>query len=139
MPSHPFILPLERDDVGITIGMPSAHDHCTPRSYPSSDWQPGARWNIINEMRWPGLIEEEEIVFLISMKWWTGWRMREAGMPGTESGGDRVRMAPPIDNSDLLAKRKKDIPNGRALPLGLKVEVDFVVVSHAAWHLLKTW
>jgi len=60
-------------------------------------------------------------------------------MPGTDSSGDSVKMAPPIDNSDLLTKHKEAIPSGRILPPGMKVEVDFVMMHLAAWHLLKTW
>ena len=84
------------------------------------------------------MIRREERLYLISIKWWTRWRMREAGMPGTESGGDSVKIAPPIDNSELLEKHKV-APSGLVLPLDMTAEIDFVAVPIAAWHLLKTW
>ena len=105
----------------------------------TNDWQPGIRWKIIKSLRWHQILKDEETVYLISIKWWTCWRMREAGMPGMDSSGDSVMMAPPIDTMDLWAKHMEVIPSGLFLPLGMKCETDFVVVPISAWHLLKTW
>lgn len=90
--------------------------------YDEKVWEIGARWKLVNR-----LIEQEPVerlIYAVSNKWWTLWRLREDRMPGLDETG-------PVDNSDLLNEQhglKKGLPDG-----------SFVRVPMEVWHLLKTW